>query len=309
MARLSADPDRSGDVVVAPATPPGASALAVVRLTGPAGATLALARRIASHGFNSVRLPFSLWMTEQATPVPDRYLAANSNARAYAARLDALGFRGLFTFEEKTTDWVAESAALRRSVIVERYLLDPHDDQLAANPPLGVRRLHLPAARAFGTGSHESTRLGVRLLLWENLCGVRVLDVGCGTGTLAFVAALEGARQVVALDLDRDAAFATREQARGNGIQRVAAFAGPLEALRPTARFDVIVANMIQEEVAPLLPVLRAHLAPEGRLLCSGQLLERRGDWEDLLRTGGFRFVRSIEENEWFGSAWISSNG
>lgn len=225
------------------------------------------------------------------------------------ARLDALGFRGLFTFEEKTTDWVAESAALRRSVIVERYLLDPHDDQLAANPPLGVRRLHLPAARAFGTGSHESTRLGVRLLLWENLCGVRVLDVGCGTGTLAFVAALEGARQVVALDLDRDAAFATREQARGNGIQRVAAFAGPLEALRPTARFDVIVANMIQEEVAPLLPVLRAHLAPEGRLLCSGQLLERRGDWEDLLRTGGFRFVRSIEENEWFGSAWISSNG
>jgi tRNA modification GTPase len=47
VARLSADPDRSGDVVVAPATPPGASALAVVRLTGPAGATLALARRIA----------------------------------------------------------------------------------------------------------------------------------------------------------------------------------------------------------------------------------------------------------------------
>ncbi len=47
MARLLADPDRSGDVVVAPATPPGASALAVVRLTGPAGATLALARRIA----------------------------------------------------------------------------------------------------------------------------------------------------------------------------------------------------------------------------------------------------------------------
>jgi tRNA modification GTPase len=47
VARLSTDPDRSGDVVVAPATPPGASALAVVRLTGPAGATLALARRIA----------------------------------------------------------------------------------------------------------------------------------------------------------------------------------------------------------------------------------------------------------------------
>ncbi|MGZ6988682.1 MAG: hypothetical protein ACXVH0_06960, partial [Thermoanaerobaculia bacterium] len=45
--------------------------------------------------------------------------------------LAALGARGLSTFEEKTTNWVVESAALRRSVIVERYLLDPHDDQRA----------------------------------------------------------------------------------------------------------------------------------------------------------------------------------
>ena len=100
--------------------------------------------------------------------------------------------RGLSTFEEKSTDWVAESAALRKAVLVERYLFDPHDGDLATAPPPGVRRLFLPAVRAFGTGSHESTRLAVRLLLSEDLRGARVLDVGCGTGTLAFVAALEG---------------------------------------------------------------------------------------------------------------------
>jgi ribosomal protein L11 methyltransferase len=233
----------------------------------------------------------------------------SADVTAALARLEALGARGLSTIEEKTTDWVAESAALRRSVVVERYLLDPHEGALASWPSAGVRRLYLPAIRAFGTGSHESTRLAVRLLLSEDLRGARVLDVGCGTGTLAFVAALEGARHVVALDLDRDAAFATRGQARANRIPRVAAFAGPLETLRRTARFDVIVANMIQEEVAPLLPALRAHLAPGGRLLCSGQLVEKRGAWEDLLRRSGFHLVRSIEENEWLGSAWISSNG
>ena len=65
---------------------------------------------------------------------------------------------------------------------------------------------------------------------------------------------------------------------------------------------------MIHEEIAPLLPGLRARLAPGGRLLCSGQLVERRGEWEDLLRKGGFRQVRSIQENEWLGTAWISSN-
>ena len=148
----------------------------------------------------------------------------------------------------------------------------------------------------------------MRLLLAEDLRGARVLDVGCGTGTLAFVAALEGARHVVAFDVDPHAAFATREQARANGIPRVSAFAGPLEALRDEARFDVIVANMIHEEIAPLLPALRARLAPGGRLLCSGQLVERRGEWENLLRKEGFRHVRSIQENEWLGTAWISSN-
>ena len=139
--------------------------------------------------------------------------------------------------------------------------------------------------------------------------GDRVLDVGCGTGALAFVAALEGARHVVAFDLDPDAAFATREQARANGIPRVSTFAGPLDALLGSGRFDVIVANMIHEEIAPLLPALHARLAPGGRLLCSGQLVERRGEWEELLRRSGFHSVRSLTENEWFGSAWISSNG
>lgn len=223
--------------------------------------------------------------------------------------LSALGASGLLTFEEEPTDWVAESAALRKAVTVGRYLLDPHDGVLATAPPPGVRRLYLPAVRAFGTGSHESTRLAVRLLLAENLRASRVLDVGCGTGTLAFVAALEGAAHVVAFDLDREAAFATREQARANRIPHVSAFAGPLDALARDAHFDVIVANMIHEEVAPLFPAFRTRLVPGGRLLCSGQLVEREGDWVELLRKNGFRQVRSARENEWLGSAWASSNG
>jgi len=233
----------------------------------------------------------------------------SADASVALASLAVLGAHGLSTFEEIPRDWVAESAALRKSVLVNSYLLDPHEGNLATVPPPGVRRLFLPAVRAFGTGSHESTRLAVRLLLAEDLSGARVLDVGCGTGTLAFVAALEGARHVAAFDLDRDAAFATREQARANGIPRVSVFAGPLDALLGRARFDVVVANMIHEEIAPLLPSLRTFLAPCGRLLCSGQLVERRGEWEALLRRESFRQVRSIQENEWLGTAWVTSNG
>ena len=224
------------------------------------------------------------------------------------SRLGSLGAVGLRTFDEAPRDWVAESAALRKAVTVGRYLLDPHDGALATPPAPSQRRLFLPAARAFGTGSHESTRLALRLLAAEDLRGKRVLDVGCGTGTLAFVASLEGAARAVAFDLDVDAALATREQGRTNGIARLDVFAGPLEALGRGVRFDVIVTNMIQEEVAPLLAGLRTRLVRAGRLLVSGQLVERRTEWDELLRTNGFSPVRSMIENEWLGTAWVPSN-
>jgi len=73
-------------------------------------------------------------------------------------------------------------------------------------------------------------------------------------------------------------------------------------------RFDVIVTNMIQEEVAPLLAGLRTRLVRAGRLLVSGQLVERRTEWDELLRTNGFSPVRSMIENEWLGTAWVPSN-
>jgi ribosomal protein L11 methyltransferase len=277
-----------------------------VRIEVPA----ALAARFEEHDGDFLEGLGGLEFSSAAAPDGGAFVWVDSaDVPAALASLAALGASGLLTFEEKATDWVAEAAALRKAVVVEKYLFDPHEGALATPAPAGIRRLFLPAVRAFGTGSHESTRLALRLLLAESLAGARVLDVGCGTGTLAFVSALEGARHVVAFDLDRDAAFATREQARANGIPRVSAFAGPVDALLGRARFDVVVATMIQEEIAPLLPALRARLAPGGRLLCSGQLVERRGEWEDLLRRSGFRIVRSISENEWLGSAWISENG
>jgi ribosomal protein L11 methyltransferase len=219
------------------------------------------------------------------------------------ATLARMGIGGLTPFEEPPRDWILVASALRRSVVVDRYLLDPHDGDLATPATSGQTRLFLPAGRSFGTGSHESTRLAIRLLLEEDLRGRSVLDIGCGAGTLSFVASLEGAARSVAFDIDADAALATRLQGRANRIPRLLVFAGPLEALRLAARFEVIAANVILEEVAPLLPGMRVRLSPGGRLLCSGLLVEHRREWEDLLRKNGFRVVRAVTENEWLGTA------
>ena len=201
---------------------------------------------------------------------------------------------------EEERDWVAQAAALQKAVAVGRYLLDPHEGT-GATPAEGRVRLHVPAERAFGTGSHESTRIALRLLLARPLAGARVLDVGCGAGTLALVAAVEGASHVVALDIDPDAAFATRAGARRNATAPVATLAGPVEALAPRPLFDVAVANMIAEELGPLLPGIFRRLRPGGVLLTSGQLLERREEFEETLAACGFFAAGSEIEGEWIG--------
>jgi ribosomal protein L11 methyltransferase len=133
--------------------------------------------------------------------------------------------------------------------------------------------------------------------------GSVVLDVGCGAGTLAFVAGREGAARVVAFDLDLDAALATREHGRANRVPGVQPFAGPMEALRPGGRFDLVVANMLQEELSPLLGQVRDLLGAGGTLLTSGQLRAREEEWLGELSAKGFGDFRLAVENEWLGVA------
>lgn len=202
--------------------------------------------------------------------------------------------------EEPETDWVSAAAALRRAVAVGPWLLDPHAGERASRPG-ARRRLFLPAERAFGTGSHESTRLALRLLAPLDARGRAVLDVGCGAGPLALVAALGGASPVLAFDVDPDAAFATRDNGRANGVAGVAALAGGLEALAPRPRFDLVLANLLEEELAPLLPGLRERTRRGGTLVTAGQLLVREPEWRLRLRDAGFTPVRLAAEGEWLG--------
>lgn len=255
------------------------------------------------------RVPADEDLLSALEDVPCSWETLPGRARVWVAEEDvqraveAFAAGGLTAYPEgaePATDWVEASAALRRAVAVGPWLLDPHEGSRASSAG-GRRRLFLPAVRAFGTGSHESTRLALRLASALDARGRAVLDVGCGAGPLALVSALSGAALVVAFDVDPEAAFATRDHARQNRVPGVLPLAGPLESLSPRPRFDLVLANLLEEELSPLLPGLGRRTRRGGTLVTAGQLLSREREWLRALRDSGFEPVRLAAEGEWLG--------
>ena len=168
-------------------------------------------------------------------------------------------------------DWLAGYRAAAQPLAVgERLWLDPREpDAPPIEAPPGRLALRVPARTAFGTGSHASTRLALRLLEAASLSGATVLDIGAGSGVLSLAALGLGARGAIGLDVDPAAALLSGQHARLNGLP-AAFWAGSLAALAPTARFAFVVVNALPHEVLAEAAAIAAAVAPGGRLVVSG---------------------------------------
>jgi ribosomal protein L11 methyltransferase len=224
---------------------------------------------------------------------PDGSPGPPAGALPAGARVDPL--------EVPEVDWVSRFREGFRPFRVGRFAVVPAWLAPEAAPP---DVLVVDPGRAFGTGTHETTRLC--LLALEDLASRRplgrVLDLGSGTALLAVAAARLGARLVVASDLDPEATSSSRHHARLNraGVRVVRADGG--RAFRPRA-FDLVVANLTAPLLVERAGEIAALLAPGGTLVLSGLLApdlpavrrafpggggarERRdGEWAALLVT------------------------
>lgn len=199
------------------------------------------------------------------------------------------------------TDWLAAYRARVVPFAVGRRLwIDPREpgqgEEVA--PDAGRLPLLLPARAAFGTGSHESTRLVLELMEEMEWAGRTVLDVGTGTGVLSLAALLFGAASATAFDVDPASPIHARDNRRLNGLAP-RLFAGRLAALRPGLRFEVALVNVIPEEIAAELPDLLALLAPGAEAVFSG-ILSVKGD-EVLAQLAGLGLTETgrREDGEW----------
>lgn len=150
--------------------------------------------------------------------------------------------------------------------------------------------------RAFGTGTHESTRLLMAALDARVRGGERVLDVGCGTGILAICALKLGGAEARCIDVDPDAVAVTLENAAENGVSaRVVADCTPVEALHES--YPLVLANIQASVLIPLAAPLAARVAPAGLLMLSGILVGQES--EVLSAYPGFTLEASPTEGEW----------
>ena len=132
--------------------------------------------------------------------------------------------------------------------------------------------IRLDPGMAFGTGTHATTRMCLRWIAGHAQAWSRVLDYGCGSGILAIGAALHGAQQIDAVDVDGAAVAATVANAESNAVRLTAA----TPALA-AGRYPLVLANILAKPLTLLAPLLSAHVAAGGHLVLAG-ILERQVD-------------------------------
>ena len=159
--------------------------------------------------------------------------------------------------------------------------------------------LHLEPGLAFGTGTHETTGMCVRLVEEHVRPGQKVIDLGTGTGILAIAAAHMGARDVLAIDLDAVAVRVAKENVENNG------FAGIIRVQQGDLldhvdeAADVVVANIIADVIIALCGPVKRHILPGGLFICSGIAREKKGEVVAALEAAGYQNLEILDDGEW----------
>ena len=139
-----------------------------------------------------------------------------------------------------------------------------------AVPAAAQQVIRLDPGLAFGTGTHPTTRMCLRWIAGHALQGQRVLDYGCGSGILAMGAALHGATEVDAVDIDTAAVQSTQANATANGVRLAAGLPDLAQG-----EYDTVLANILATPLKVLAPLLCGHVKPGGTLVLAG-VLERQ---------------------------------
>jgi ribosomal protein L11 methyltransferase len=212
------------------------------------------------------------------------------------------GIRLLAAERCESRDWLAAYRAASVPLAVGRsFVVDPREPEEAGDrrgiAADGRILLRVPARRAFGTGSHPSTRMVLEWLESLDLEGRRVLDLGSGTGILSLAASSLGAASTLGIDVDPVACFVAA------GIRKLnppptRLVAGGLACLGDVV-FDLALVNILPGEWLAESAELARVVAESGEAILSGVPIEQADEVSDRLAGAGFEPLERRVEAEW----------
>jgi ribosomal protein L11 methyltransferase len=158
--------------------------------------------------------------------------------------------------------------------------------------------VELDPGMAFGTGTHETTRMCVIALEKYITPNTVVIDIGTGSGILAITAAKLEAKHVVGVDLDPVAVDSAKENVAFNKLSNIDILEGNLLDV-VDGKADIVVANIIAEIIMVLIEDVKKALLPGGYFISSGIIRERREAVEEKLINSGFKIKEVNVDGEW----------
>lgn len=154
---------------------------------------------------------------------------------------------------------------------------------------------------AFGTGTHETTRLVISMLEKYVREGDRMLDVGTGSGILAICARKLGASACKAYDIDPTAVKVARENIEASGVTDVTCDVSDL--LRGVdltgGKYNIVAANIVADIIIRMMPDIAKYMAEGATLIASGIICPRREEVEKCMAENGFEVFDELVENDW----------
>lgn len=172
-----------------------------------------------------------------------------------------------------------------------------HDDGngIASGISIGIE-----TKQAFGTGTHETTRMIVSTLLNIDLKGKRVLDCGCGTGILGIAASKLGANEVVGYDIDEWSSENAIHNAELNGVGNMKVMLGDASVLKSVeGKFDVVLANINRNILLADMPAFVSVMADESLLILSGFYASDVDLLTEKAASLGLSKIDSKSDSEW----------
>ena len=227
------------------------------------------------------------------------FIQTQLDSNKIEAKIEVLGTNE----EEWSTAW---RKYYKPTPIGHRMVVDPSWEEYEAKE--GEIIIDMEPGMAFGTGTHETTRLCAELLEENIKSGDYLLDVGSGSGILAICASKLGAAKCAACDIDPVAVRTEVENAERNDCHNIDCYVSDLLSdvkLIDGKLFDVVTANIVADIIIRMAPDIGKFIREGGYLIASGIIEEREAEVDAVVTKCGFEKVGAKHEKGWCAELFV----